>query len=136
MSQPDTSRTYDALPKPFGTFAHASVVELAGTKLMFISGITARDSDATDIESQTRLVYERMRAALQAEGGDMRHILKLNVYLTDVRDYPVTNKVRDEFFAGLPAPASTLVEVSKFVRPEALVEIEGVAAIPAEGPRV
>lgn len=135
MSLVNTSRTYDTLPAPFGAFSHASVLELGGTKLLFISGITARDSDAGDIESQTRVVYERMRTVLEAEGGGMQHVLKLNVYLTDVRTYPATNKVREEFFTGLPAPASTLVEISKFVRPEALVEIECIAAIPTEVPR-
>jgi enamine deaminase RidA (YjgF/YER057c/UK114 family) len=48
----------------------------------------------------------------------------------DIGDYPATNRIREEFFAGFDAPASTLVEVSGFVRPDVQVEIECTAAIP------
>lgn len=123
------SGTYEALPHPFGKFAHASVLKLSGTKLVFVSGVTTRESSASDTESQTRAIYERT-AILQAEGGGFEHVMKMNVFVLDIRDCPATNKIREEFFEGLDAPASMLVEVSKFVRPEVRVEIECVAAIP------
>jgi 2-iminobutanoate/2-iminopropanoate deaminase len=124
------SRTYDALPAPFGKFAHATVLPIAGTKLVFISGVTARESGAVDAEAQTRVIYERIQAVLEEEGGGFQHVLKMNVFVLDIRDYPATNQIREEFFAGLDAPASTLVEVSGFVRPDVRVEIECTAAIP------
>jgi len=125
-----TSRTYDALPKPFGKFAHASVLRLAGTKLVFVSGVTARESGAVGAEAETRAIYQRIRAILEAEGGGFQHVLKMNVFVLDIRDYPATNAVREEYFQGIDPPASTLVEVSKFVRPDVCVEIECTAAIP------
>jgi 2-iminobutanoate/2-iminopropanoate deaminase len=125
----ERSKTYDSLPAPFGKFAHATVVRIGDTKLLFVSGVTARQSAALDVESQTRVVYERIGSILAEEGGGFQHVLKMNVYMTDVRDYQATNKVREEFFRGLPAPASTLVEISKFVSPEADIEIECIAAI-------
>ncbi len=130
MNSPaERSKTYSELPAPFGKFAHASVVRIGDTKLIFVSGVTARQSSALDIETETRVVYERIKAILNAEGGGFEHVLKMNVFMTDIRDYPITNKIREEFFRDLPAPASTLVEVSKFVRPEVSIEIECVAAI-------
>jgi len=124
------SRTYGALPAPFGKFAHATVLPIAGTKLVFVSGVTARESGAVDAEAQTRVIYERIKAVLEEEGGGFQHVLKMNVFVLHIADYPATNRIREEFFAGLDAPASTLVEVSGFVRPDVRVEIECTAAIP------
>lgn len=124
------SRTYDALPAPFGKFAHATVLSLAGMKLLFVSGVTARESGAQDAEAQTRIIYERIRSVLQEEGGGFQHVLKMNVFVLDIRDYSATKKIREEFFEVIDPPASTLVEVSKFVRPDVRAEIECIAAIP------
>jgi enamine deaminase RidA (YjgF/YER057c/UK114 family) len=124
------SRIYAALPAPFGKFVHATELPIAGTKLVFVSGVTARESGAEDAEAQTRVIYERIKAILEEEGGGFQHVLKMNVFVLDIRDYPATNRIREEFFAGLDAPASTLVEVSGFVRPDVRVEIECTAAIP------
>ncbi|MGY3478575.1 RidA family protein [Bradyrhizobium ottawaense] len=123
-------RTNGALPAPFGKFAHATVLPIAGTKLVFVSSVTARESSAVDAEAQTRVIYERIRTVLEEEGGGFQHVLKMNVFVLDIGDYPATNRIREEFFAGLDAPASTLVEVSGFVRPDVRVEIECTAAIP------
>jgi 2-iminobutanoate/2-iminopropanoate deaminase len=124
------SRTYAALLAPFGKFAQATVPPLAGTKLVFVSGVTARESGAMDAEAQTRVIYERIQTILEEEGGGFQHVLKMNVFVPDIDDYPTTNRIREEFFAGFNAPASTLVEVSGFVRPDVRVEIECTAAIP------
>lgn len=94
------SRTYDALPAPFGKFAHATVLTFAGMKLVFVSGVTARESGAQDTEAQTRVVYERIRSVLQEEGGGFQHVLKMNVFVLDIRDYPATNKIREDFLRG------------------------------------
>jgi 2-iminobutanoate/2-iminopropanoate deaminase len=56
-------------------------------------------------------------------------VLKVTVFLTDINDRPKINPVRREVF-GDHRPASTLVEVSRLVRPEAKVEVEAVACIP------
>jgi 2-iminobutanoate/2-iminopropanoate deaminase len=102
-----TSRTYAALPAPFGKFTHATVLPIAGTKLVFVSGVTARESGAAEAEAQTRVVYERIQAVLKEEGGGFQHVLKMNVFVLDIDDYPATNRIREEFFAGVDAPAST-----------------------------
>jgi 2-iminobutanoate/2-iminopropanoate deaminase len=117
------SRTYAALPAPFGKFAHATVLPLAGTKLVFVSSVTARESGAMDAEAQTRVIYERIQTILEEERGGFQHVL-------DIDDHPATNRIREEFFAGFNAPASTLVAASGFVRPDVRAEIECTEAIP------
>jgi 2-iminobutanoate/2-iminopropanoate deaminase len=95
------SRAYAALPAPFGKFAHATVLPIAGTKLVFVSGVTAGESGATDAEARTRVIYERIQAILEEEeGGGFQHVLKMNVFVLDIGDYPATNRIREEFFAG------------------------------------
>ena len=66
------SRTYGALPAPFGKFAHATVLPIAGTKLVFISGVTARESGATEAEAQTRVIYERIQTILEEDPEALR----------------------------------------------------------------
>ena len=104
--------------------------------LLFVSGIAPFDSDGNvvgegDVVAQTRQVLQNLRDALRTVGADMRDVLKVTVFLTDVNDRAAINPVRQEFF-GDSRPASTLVEVSALVDPKMLVEIEAVAGIPEE----
>ena len=102
--------------------------------LLFISGAAAFDSDGNvvgkgDVVTQTRVVLQNIRDALQAVGADMGDVLKVTVFLTDIADRAAINPVRQEFF-GDAKPASTLFEVSALAVPDMLVEIEAVAGIP------
>ena len=102
--------------------------------LLFISGAAAFDSDGNvvgkgDVVTQTRVVLQNIRDALQAVGADMGDVLKVTVFLTDIGDRAAINPVRQEFF-GDAKPASTLFEVSALAVPDMLVEIEAVAGIP------
>ena len=102
--------------------------------LLFISGAAAFDGDGNvvgkgDVVTQTRVVLQNIRDALQAVGADMGDVLKVTVFLTDIADRAAINPVRQEFF-GDAKPASTLFEVSALAVPDMLVEIEAVAGIP------
>jgi 2-iminobutanoate/2-iminopropanoate deaminase len=88
------SRTYTTLAAPFGKFAHATLLPIAGTKLVFVSGVTARESGATDAEGQTRVIYERIQAIIEEKGGGFQRALKMNVFVLDIGDYPATNSVQ------------------------------------------
>ncbi|MDE0195240.1 MAG: RidA family protein, partial [bacterium] len=79
--------------------------------------------------TQTRVILQNIRDALQAVGADMGDVLKVTVFLTDIGDRAAINPVRKEFF-GDAKPASTLFEVSALAVPDMLVEIEAVAGIP------
>ncbi len=102
--------------------------------LLFISGLVGVDGDGKlvgegDAARQTRQIFENMRKVLDAAGAGFGDVLKVTVYLTNIDDRPRINPVRQEFF-GTARPASTLVEVSKLIRPDLLVEIEAVVGLP------
>jgi len=118
--------------QPSGHFSQAIEVEAKG-RLVFISGMTARRADGTiagigDIEAQTRQVCENLRAAVEAAGGNMDDICRVDVYVRNMEHFDSIHKVRREYF-GSPPPASTMVEVSKFTSPDYLIEISAIALI-------
>jgi 2-iminobutanoate/2-iminopropanoate deaminase len=118
--------------EPSGHFSQAIEIEAKG-RLVFISGMTARRADGTiagigDIEAQTRQVCENLKAAVEAAGGRMDDICRVDVYVRNMEHFDRIHKVRREYFAA-PPPASTMVEVSKFTSPDYLVEISAIAVI-------
>jgi 2-iminobutanoate/2-iminopropanoate deaminase len=121
------------LPNPSGHFAQAIEIEAKG-RLVFISGMVAKGTDgkivgAGDIEAQTRQVCENVKAAVEAAGGQMDDICRVDVYVRNMEHFDRIHKVRREFFKS-PPPASTMVEVSKFTSPDYLIEISAIAVIP------
>lgn len=124
----------DGLAEPNGHFAHASAVAVPATsKLVFISGMTARNAaggvtGVGDITAQTHQVCQNLRAAVEAAGGTLADIARVDVYVRDIADFDAIHAVRRQYFTAHP-PASTMVEVSGFVKAEYLLEINAVAAI-------
>ena len=98
---------------------------------IFISGMMPWDVNRKivgvgDVQAQTRQALRNMEATLQAAGATLRHIVKITFFLTDIRDKGEVWAVRKEMF-GDHRPASTLVEVSHLVDPEAKLEVEAIA---------
>ncbi len=103
--------------------------------LVFISGVVAFDGDGNvvgkgDAAAQTRKIFDNMKQILDHAGCGFADVLTVTVFLTDIDDRPRINPVREQVF-GDARPASTLVEVSKLVDPDLMVEINAVAGIPA-----
>ncbi|MBS0325632.1 MAG: RidA family protein [Proteobacteria bacterium] len=122
----------DRLRTPPGQFSHATAIEARG-RLVFISGMTARRPDGSiagigDIEAQTRQVCDNLAAAAEAAGGSLADICRVDVYVRNVEHFETIHKVRREYFKP-PLPASTMVEVSKLVSPDYLIEISAIAVI-------
>lgn len=122
----------DRLRMPPGQFSHATAIEARG-RLVFISGMTARRPDGSiagigDIEAQTRQVCDNLAAAAEAAGGSLADICRVDVYVRNVEHFETIHKVRREYFKP-PLPASTMVEVSKLVSPDYLIEISAIAVI-------
>ena len=120
----------DRVAAPSAHFSQAIAIEAKG-RLLFVSGMTARRPDGTvagvgDIEEQTRQVCENIKQALEAAGARMEDVCRIDVHLRNIGDRERFNKVRKEFWPANP-PASTLVEVTKLVSPEYLVEITAIA---------
>jgi 2-iminobutanoate/2-iminopropanoate deaminase len=123
----------DKIRQPSGHFSQATVIEARG-KLVFISGMTARKADGSiagigDIEAQTRQVCENIKAAVEAAGGNMDDIVRVDVYVRNMEHFDKIHKVRREYFKA-PAPASTMVEICKMTSPDYLIEINAIAVIP------
>ncbi|MEM5426282.1 RidA family protein [Paraburkholderia sp. BR14263] len=121
------------LRKPNGHFSQATTIEASG-KLVFISGMTARRPDGSiagigDVVTQTRQVCENLSAAVKAAGGSLDDICRVDVYVRNIEHFDRIHDVRREFFKA-PLPASTMVEVSKLVSPEYLIEISAIAVLP------
>jgi 2-iminobutanoate/2-iminopropanoate deaminase len=122
--------------KPFGIFSSAAWQPPG--RVLHISGHVAQDVEgdtvgAGDIVVQTRQALTNIQTVLRSVGGEMRDIVKVTVYVTDMSTLADVHAVRAEFFEP-PYPASTLVEVSRLVKPEWMIEIEAVAVIPPERP--
>jgi reactive intermediate/imine deaminase len=100
--------------------------------LLFVSGVAPLDRDgklvSEDVVVQTRKVFENMKEILDAAGATFADVLKVTVFLTDVRDRPLINPVRKEYF-GNTRPASTLIGVKELVLPNMKVEIEAVVGL-------
>ena len=127
-----TQITSPLLATPNGHFSQATAIEAKG-RLVFISGMTARTKDGTvagigDISVQTRQVCENLKAAVEAAGGKLADICRVDVYVRNIEHFSAIHKVRSEYFAN-PLPASTMVEVAKMVSPDYLIEINAIAVI-------
>ncbi len=82
------------------------------------------------ILAQSWTVFDKIRATMEEAGGSMSDVFKLVQYFKDLRDYPLYNQVRRQFFPTDP-PVSTVVEVSGMLpTPDILVEVEATAFLP------
>ncbi|MGH7047314.1 MAG: RidA family protein [Stellaceae bacterium] len=124
--------TSERLRPPSGHFSQATAIEASG-RLVFISGMTARKADGTiagigNIEAQTRQVCDNLKAAVEAAGGTLADICRIDVYIRNMEHFDIIHKVRREYFEP-PLPASTMVEVVKMTSPDYLIEINAIAVI-------
>jgi len=130
MSSHPVPYTARSVSSPPG-YSHAM---LAGG-LIFVSGQVAFDGDGSivgvdDIGAQTRQAFRNLAAVLEAAGATFADVAKLTYFVRDVEAVGVIRAVRDEFVDTANPPASTLVEVSRLIAPELLIEIEAVAIAP------
>ena len=117
------------LAPPLARYSHGAVVE-AGQRLVFTSGQLAIGADGAVPEgcaAQAELCFKAIGKILAEADMSMADIVRINAFVTDRAQMADYMRVRDQQFPGEP-PASTLVIVSGFTRPEFLVEIEAIAA--------
>jgi enamine deaminase RidA (YjgF/YER057c/UK114 family) len=122
------------LPPPTG-YSHVAKVN-KGT-LVYIAGQVSADASGKvvgegNFEAQVEQVYKNVKLALEAAGATMADIVKLNTYLVaevSQDDLPKMRAIRNRYLNKEKPPASTLVVVSRLVRPGWLIEVEAVAAI-------
>jgi enamine deaminase RidA (YjgF/YER057c/UK114 family) len=117
-------------------FVHGTVVE-GPCRLVFLAGQIAYDRHGQgrrlvgqgDPAAQVRQAIENIRTLLRQAGGDLQHVVELTAYLTDVADAEAMGRVAQEYFRD-PLPAMSLIGVKQLARPELLVELRAIAAIP------
>jgi enamine deaminase RidA (YjgF/YER057c/UK114 family) len=91
-------------------------------------GIRKDGSIPEDVVGQFQVAMDWLDHALRAAGGRPEHIVKVQVFLTDINDRAKINPLRQDYF-GKHRPASTLVEVSALITPQLKVEIEAEAIL-------
>jgi 2-iminobutanoate/2-iminopropanoate deaminase len=117
---------------PFARYSHGIAVP-AGYRLVVTSGQLGIGSDERippGCEAQAELCFANIAAILADDRMTLADVVRLNAYVTGREHMQGYMRVRDRQFPGTP-PASTLVIVSGFTRPEFVVEIEVIAAGPA-----
>jgi 2-iminobutanoate/2-iminopropanoate deaminase len=128
VTEPTRDEWYvPTLQEPISHYTHA----VSFGDLVCVSGFlpttqTGELVGEDDVEAQTYQVLRNLEQALRAAGSSLQDILKVTVYLMDIRDRARVNLARQEMF-GSARPASTLVEVSKLALPGAKVEIDAIA---------
>lgn len=121
--------TPKSIKPPFARYSHGVEVP-PGKRLVLCSGqvaITPDDQIPEDAGAQAELCFRNIEAILGEAGLGLSDIIRINAYVTDRAFLRPYMDVRDRLFAS-PAPASTLMIVSGFARPEFKVEIEVIAA--------
>ena len=118
-----------SIRKPFARYSHTVEVP-AGARWLLCSGqlgISTTDQIPDSAEAQAVLCFEAIGACLAEASMSFGDIVRINAYVTDRAHMAPYMAVRDRY-AALPPPASTLMIVSGFTRPEFKVEIEATAA--------
>ena len=118
----------DAAPKAIGTYSQA----IRAGNTVYLSGqipldpVTG-DLVAGDIDAEIRRAFANLQAVCEAAGGSLRHLVKLNVYLTDLVHFPQVNAAMAELFVE-PFPARAAIGVAQLPR-GARVEVDGVLVL-------
>ena len=101
---------------------------------VFVAGMTARTGNdvpgGNSMYEQAKAILTKIKHIMEEAGGCMDDIVKVNIFVTDIKQREEVWRARREFFTG-DFPVSTLVEVSALATPELLVEIEAVAILGA-----
>lgn len=118
------------LAAPLARYVHAVEIGTPG-RMLFASGQLALARDGSvpvGIDAQCDLIFANLDAILRSAGMDRSNVVRVNAFVIDRDDLKPYMAARDRWFAGHEPPASTLVLVAGFTRPEFKVEIEIVAA--------
>ena len=121
-------------PGVFDPATYSQGVKVTESKaVLFIAGQVAYDKDGTpkhkgDFKAQARECFECVKRLVEAGGGTVKNIVKINTYVTDINNRPAYREARKEVF-GDHEPASTMVQIGALAAPEYLIEIEAIAVV-------
>lgn len=129
MANPFVYHTPGTIRAPFANYSHA--VELPPDARIIVCsgqlGITLQDHVPEGSEAQTDLIFSNIAEVLASADMDLSNIVRINAYVSDRDHLGGYMRARDRYVSD-PPPASTLMIVSGFARPEFVVEVEVLAA--------
>ncbi|MFQ5538823.1 MAG: RidA family protein [Candidatus Binatia bacterium] len=107
------------------------VVVKGGSSMIFVAGQAAFNKDGHvvgkgDITQQTQVTLENVKSVLESAGASLEDVVRITVFLTDIRNMSVMQRVRADYFRS-NYPASTGVQVSSLAHEDLLVEIDAIA---------
>ena len=112
------------------TYSYGIVVPLGDKEMIFVTGqIAAKNGEAVapnNIEEQTEYVFKAVNDILKAGNSSLDDVVKVVIYLRDIKDFPKVSPIRNKFFKKAK-PVSTLVEISNLVRKGCDIEIDVIA---------
>ncbi len=116
-------------PAAIGTYSQA--VKAGNT--VYLSGQIPLDPTtmtmiSDDFEAQAEQVFKNVKAVVEAAGGSMSNLVKVNIFLTDLGQFAKVNEIMAKYFEQ-PYPARAAVQVSALPK-EAQIEIDGVLVLP------
>lgn len=138
FSQTDTSlvkfRNPASVSAPKG-YSHSVEISLGNCKMVIISGQIALDDKGNlvgkdNLAAQTEQVFANIKNIVVESGGTMDDVIKIDIFMTDISQVQTMRDVRNKFLSQQKPPTSTLVQVSKLVRDDLLIEIEATVIIP------
>lgn len=100
-----------------------------------VSGTVSQDGDKViginNAYEQTKHALAKIEAALVKAGASLHDVIRTRMYVTDISKWEEIGRAHGEFFQAI-RPATTMVEVSRLISPELLVEIEATAIVPSQ----
>jgi enamine deaminase RidA (YjgF/YER057c/UK114 family) len=121
-------------PTVYNPPGYSQGIKVTGAQtILFLAGQVSYDKDGTpkhkgDFKAQARECFECLKRLVEAGGGTVKNIVKINTYVTDIANRSLYREARKECF-GDHEPASTMVQISSLAVPEYLIEIEAIAVI-------
>ena len=124
-----------SLAKPVG-FNHGILTK--GGQLLFLAGQDGSDAEGHivgpgDMVAQLEQILKNFKAVVEEAGGQMQDIVKLNIFVTSRAEYVKNLKQFGPLFLdyfGKYYPTMALFEITSLFKPEAVIELEGIAVIP------
>lgn len=105
-------------------------------RILYLAGQLGTDTSgkvvSSDFQAQATKAYENIKIALASVGAKFDDVVKMTVYLTDIRtQLPLHREIRDKYINKAAPPASTTIEISRLAREGGLIEVDVTAIVPA-----